>query len=165
MNTDTPAPRHTRLEGIAEYSSAIDTVISRARRRIRIFDRNLEGVGFNSPGRQDLLRAFLRARPTNHICIVVHDTGYLNRSCPRMLLLLRQFSHGVSIHQTHAHMQGVYDPVVIADEEHFVHRFHFDDSRSLLALDDPQETRKLNDRFDELWDASYPAVFATTIGL
>jgi hypothetical protein len=165
MDTDKPAPRHTRLEGIAEYCTAIDNVISKARRRIRIFDRNLEGLGFNSPGRQELLRAFLLARRTNHLYIVVHDTGYLTRSCPRMLLLLRQFSHGVSIQQTHAHMQGVYDPFVIADEEHFVHRFHFDDSRGLLALDDPQESRNLNDRFDELWDASYPAVFATTLGL
>lgn len=165
MNTDAPAPQHTRLEGIAEYSSAIDTVVSKARRRIRVFDRNLEDLGFNSPARQELLRGFLLARRTNHLYIVVHDPAYLNRSCPRMLLLLRQFSHGVSIQQTHAHMQGVYDPFVIADGEHFVHRFHFDDSRSLLALDDPQETHNLNDRFDQLWEASYPAVFATTIGL
>lgn len=165
MDTDTAAPRHTRIEGIAEYSAAIDSVISRARRRIRVFDRNLEGQGFNSPERQELLRAFLLARRTNHVYIVVHEVGYLDRNCPRMLLLLRQFSHGVSIQQTHAHMQGVYDPFVIADEEHFVHRFHFDDSRSLLALDDPREARNLNDRFDELWDASYPAVFATTLGL
>jgi hypothetical protein len=161
---DTP-PRHTRLEGIAQYSAAIDTVIAKAQRRIRVFDRNLENIGFNTPGRQELLRSFLLARRVNHLDIVVHDTGYLSRNCPRMLLLLRQFSHGVSIHQTHAHMQGVYDPFVIADGEHYVHRFHFDDSRSLLALDDPQEARNLNDRFDELWDASFPAVFATTIGL
>ncbi|HET9702251.1 MAG TPA: hypothetical protein VFP70_15160 [Burkholderiales bacterium] len=165
MDTDTPAPRHTRLEGIAEYGSAIETVISRARRRIRIFDRNLESLGFNTPGRQDLLRAFLLERPANHVYIVVHDTGYLTRGCPRMLLLLRQFSHGVSIHQTHAHVRGVCDPFVIADSEHFVHRFHVDDSRSLLALDDPRQTRNLNDRFDELWEASDPAVFATTLGL
>jgi hypothetical protein len=48
---DTPAPQHTRLEGIAQYSAAIDTVISRAQRRVRVFDRNLEGLGFDSPAR------------------------------------------------------------------------------------------------------------------
>lgn len=162
---ETPAPQHTRLEGIMEYRASIDNVISRAQRRIRIFDRNLDGLGFNSPPRQDLLRAFLLARRTNHLYIVVHDTGYLHRDCPRMHLLLRQFSHGVSIQQTHAHMQGVSDSFVVADDEHFVRRFHFDDSRGLLALDDPREARNLNDRFDELWEASYPAVFATTLGL
>lgn len=140
-------------------------MISRAERRIRVFDRNLEGLDFNSPARHDLLRGFLLARRTNRLYIVVHDIGYLNRNCPRMLLLLRQFSDGVSFHQTHAHMQGVYDPFVIADEQHFVHRFHFDDSRSLLALDDPQNARNLNDRFDEIWEASFPAVSATTLGL
>ncbi len=165
MDTDTPAPQHTRLEGIAEYSAAIDTVVAKAERRIRVFDRNLDGLGFNSPARQDLLRSFLLARRTNHLYILVHDTGYLTRSCPRLQLLLRQFSHGITIHQTHPHVQGVHDPFVIVDEAHFVRRFHFDDSRSLLALEDPQEARTLNDRYDELWEASFPAVSATTLGL
>lgn len=162
---DLPPPQHTRLESIAQYSEGVDTVIAKAQRRIRVFDRSLEGTGFNSPGRHELLRAFLLARRTNHLYIVVHDTGYLSHRCPRMQLLLRQFSHGISIQQTHPHVQGVYDPFVIADEAHFVRRFHFDDSRSLLALDDPQEARTLNERFDELWEASFPAVFATTLGL
>ena len=159
------APQHTRLEGIAQYSDAIDALVAKAERRIRVFDRNLDGLGFNSPKRQDLLRAFLLARRTNRLDILVHDTGYLSRHCPRMLDLLRQFSHGVTIHQTHAHVQGVYDPFVIVDDAHFVHRFHFDDSRSLLAFDDPQETRTLNDRFDDLWEASFPALSASTLGL
>jgi hypothetical protein len=159
------APQHTLLEGIAQYSEAIDSIVSRAQRRIRVFDRNLEGLGFNSAKRQELLRGFMLARRTNQLCILVHDTGYLMRSCPRMHILLRQFSHGLTIHQTHAHVQGVYDPFVIADDAHFLHRFHFDDSRSLLAFDDPQGARTFNDRFDALWEASFPAVFATTLGL
>ncbi|HSD60386.1 MAG TPA: hypothetical protein VLC55_05980 [Burkholderiales bacterium] len=162
---DIPAPRHTRLESIAEYIEGVDTVIAKAQRRVRVFDRSLEGTGFNSPGRHELLRAFLRARRTNHLYIVVHDPGYLSSRCPRMQLLLRQFSDGITIHQTHSHVEGVHDPFVIADDAHFVRRFHFDDSRSLLALDDPQEARALNERFDQLWEASFPAVFATTLGL
>lgn len=159
------APQHTRLEGIAQYGEGIDAVIARAERRIRVFDRNLDSLGFNSPKRHELLRGFLLARRTNRIEILVHDTGYLERNCPRMHMLLRQFSHALTIHQTHPHVQGVYDPFVIVDDTHYVHRFHFDDSRSLLALDDPQEARTLNDRFDELWEASFPAIFATTLGL
>jgi hypothetical protein len=35
----------------------------------------------------------------------------------------------------------------------------------MLALHDPAGSRTLNQRFDELWEASTAAVFATTLGL
>lgn len=158
-------PQHTRLEGIGEFSGAIDAVIGRAERRLRIFDRSLEGIGFNAPGRHDVLHAFLLARRTNRLFVVVHDTGYLQRGCPRMQMLLRQFSHAVEIRQTEPHARSVHDAFVVADDAHFVRRFHVEDSRSLLVLDDPLEAKVLNDRFEEIWEASLPAVFATTLGL
>jgi len=159
------SPSHSRLEGISEFTDAIDAVIARADRRLRVFDRNLDGIGFNSSKRHELLRRFLLARRTNRLFIAVHDTSYLNRDCPRMQSLLKLFSQSMEIRQTYPHAQGVHDSFIIADDAHFLRRFHFDDSRSLLALDDPLETKVLNDRFEEIWDASFPAVFATTLGL
>jgi len=159
------APRHTRLEGVGELTDAIDAIIAKADRRLRFFDRNLDGIGFNSPKRHEALRAFLLARRANRLHIAVHDTGYLNRACPRVQLLLKQFSHAVEIRQTHPHAQGIHDAFFIADDAHCLHRFHFDDARSLLATDDPVEAKVLNERFEEIWEASFPAVFATTLGL
>ena len=59
----------------------------------------------------------------------------------------------------------VYDPFVIVDDRCFVHRFHFDEMRGLLALDDPIETHTFIERFSEIWEASSPSVSATTLGL
>ena len=69
------------------------------------------------------------------------------------------------INETEPQAKGVYDPFALADERDYVHRFHYDDSRGLLALDDPQGALGLSERFQELWEASYPAASATTLGL
>lgn len=157
--------QHTKLESIGDYVAGIDTVIGMAQRTIRVFDHSLENMGFNSPKRNELLRNFLLKNRNNRLQIVVHDTEYLARSCPRMTLLLKQFSHGISIHQTHAHAQGVTDPFIVVDGDHYARRYHFEDTRGVLALHDPQGAHALNERFDELWEASFPALFATTLGL
>lgn len=162
----TPAsdPRHEKLTGNTEYEAALDRLLERPRRHLRIFDRQL-GKGFNSIARQDLLRAFLLRNRANRVQIVLHDASNLVRDCPRLMNVLRQFSHAVAIHETEAHAKRVYDPFVLADDRDHLHRFHYDDSRALLALDDPAGTQPLLDRFEELWEASAPSSSATTLGL
>jgi hypothetical protein len=71
----------------------------------------------------------------------------------------------VTIHETQQQAKGVYDPFVVADETHSVRRFHFEDLRGLLAKDDPIEASTLAERFEEIWEASTPAVTANTLGL
>lgn len=158
-------PRHVRLEGINEYIEAIDTVSGMASRTIRVFGHSLEGMGFNSVKRHEVLQRFLLASRNNRLYIVLHDVNHVMLDCPRLMILLRQFSHAVAIHQTQAQAQGVYDPFVVADGQHYVRRFHYEDSRGLLALNDPQGAETLNHRFAELWEASFSAVSATTTGL
>jgi hypothetical protein len=161
---DHPAPQHTPILGNSEYESAIDAVLARATRSIRIFDHSL-GREYNSSRRHDMLRRYLMASRRNRLLIVVHETQSLDRNGPRILNLLKQFSHAISIHETHANAKSVYDPFVIVDDRCFVHRFHFDEMRGLMAIDDPIGTHTLSERFDEIWEASSPAVSATTLGL
>jgi hypothetical protein len=161
---ETNAPQHTKLEGAREYEAALDTLLARPRRTLRIFDREL-GPGFNSPQRYDLLRAFLMRSRANRLYIVLHDVSGLARDCPRVLNLLRSFSHAISIQETEPQAKGVYDPFALADERDYVHRFHYEDARAVLALDDPQGAHGLVRRFQEIWEASVPAVSATTLGL
>lgn len=159
------APTPHRIDGAQEYEAAIDRVVRQARHHLRIFDYDLSEGGYNRPQRFELLRDFLLASRANRLHIVIHETAFLTRYCPRMMLLLEQFGHAIKINQTAQQAKGVYDPFVIADAEHYVHRFHYEGSRSLLALDDAAGGRSLNQRFDELWEASTPAVFANTLGL
>ncbi|HTS52965.1 MAG TPA: hypothetical protein VMH26_06800 [Burkholderiales bacterium] len=158
------APEHRKLEGNVAHEEALDILFARPGRQLRIFDRQLS-TGYNSAQRYDLLRHFLLASRSNRIQIVLHDTSDLQRDCPRLINLLRQFSYAVAIQETEPQAKGVYDPFAVLDERDYVHRFHYDDTRGLLGLDDPHEARGFVQRFEEIWEASSPAVSATTLGL
>ena len=162
--SEDPVPEHHKLEGNLEYEQALDTLFARPGRKLRIFERQL-GAAYNSPERHDLLRRFLLASRTRTIQIVLHDASNLQRDCPRLINLLRQFGHAVTIHETEPQAKGVYDPFAVMEDRDYVHRFHYDDSRGLLGLDDPHEAREFVRRFEELWEASAPAVCGTILGL
>ena len=163
MSQDTPAELR-KLQSNVEYEDALDRLFARPGRRLRIFDRQL-GKGYNGVRRFELLRIFLLASRSHHLQIVLHDAANLQRDCPRLILLQRQFSHAVSIHETEPQAKGVYDPFAVMDERDYVHRFHYDDTRGLLGLDDPKDAHSFVQRFVEIWEASATAVSATTLGL
>ena len=157
-------PGERKLEGLAAYEQALDELIANAACTVRIFDKCI-GRSFNSPQRYELLRLLLLASRANRVYIVLHETSNIIRDCPRLMLLLKQFSDGLTIYQTLPAARGVYDPFAVADETRFVHRFHYDDVRGVATVGDVAATQLLIKRFEEIWQASAPAVAATTIGL
>jgi hypothetical protein len=159
------APQHTTLNGTADYIAALDTLCGLAQRNLYIFEKDFDGIGFNSEARHETLRTFLLASPANRLHLLAHDTHYLVQRCPRMMMLLRQFAHNMYIYQTPQHLWHISEPFAVADELHFVRRFHFDDPRGILARDDPQGARTLHSRFTEMWLSSHPGASATTLGL
>jgi hypothetical protein len=156
---------HRRLEGPQEYEQAVDLVIRQARRNLRIFSFNLRGEGYNSRARIEALQNFLLMSRANQLTIVLHDTDYLTRECPRMMNLLQQFSHAISVYQTGDEARGISDPFIIADNDHYLHRFHYDHPRATLALNDKEGALELARRFSEIVEASEPAAPPTTLGL
>lgn len=157
-------PGERPFEGRIAYEQALDELIASAAQSVRIFDRNI-GTGFNSPQRYELLRQLLLARRTNRVHLVLHETANIVRDCPRLIALLRQFSQSVSIHQTLPEARRVCDPFSIADDTRFVRRFHYDSGRGIATVGDLAATSLLLKRYEELWQASAPALAATTIGL
>jgi hypothetical protein len=157
-------PGERELDGTADHDQALDELIANAAHIVRIFDKNL-GRAFNSPRRCELMRQLLLARRTNRIYIVLHETANITRDCPRLIMLLKHFSHAIDIHQTLPAARRVYDPFAIADDALFVHRFHYDHMRGTASVGDIANTRVLIKRFDEIWQASCPAIAATTLGL
>jgi len=159
------AIQHTQLYGIVDYTAALDTLCRLAKRNLYLFDKNFEGQGFNSVSRYDALHDFLLASPMNRLYVLTHDTHYLATQCPRMLMLLRQFDSIMTIRQTPQHLRHIAEPFAIADDEHYVRRFHFDDLRGVLAQDDPQNARVLKSRFMDMWESSHSCIPTTTLGL
>lgn len=152
-----PTAAYRRFEGVREYDTVIDSLIPHARRVIRVFDKTLSSA-YNSPQRCEALRQFLLASRSNRLMIVLHEIETLERDCPRPLQLLRQFSHGVSVRQTLRGAKHVYDPFVIIDASHYVHRFHHDYLRCAQGTHDGVGARQLLDRFAEIWEVSAPIV-------
>ncbi|PWB57641.1 MAG: hypothetical protein C3F18_03880 [Nitrosomonadales bacterium] len=159
------APDYRRLEGPLEYEQAINTIIKQACHQLRIFDYDLRNEGYNSPQRFELLQNFLLASRANQITMVLHDTRYLASECPRMMNLIRLFSHAISVHQTTAEARAATDPFIIADDAHFLHRFHYDHPRAALSLHDKDAALDLIRRFNEILELSEPAAPPTTLGL
>ncbi len=158
-------PQHTMLYGEVEYEAAIDTVIAAAEHTLHIFDINLSTGGYNTAKRCEVLRSFLMKQRSNRLVMVLHETEYLTRQCPRLMQLLKLHNHAISILQTQEHGRVACDPLVIADALHYVHRFHSDSARALLAIQDPAGGHQLEERFAQLQEASAPSVPAFTLGL
>jgi hypothetical protein len=157
-------PGERKLAGVAEYEAAFDELIANSTQTVRIFDRGI-GRGFVTPHRYELFRTLLLANRNNRVRIVLHETSNVVRDCPRLMSLLRQFSHTLSLHQTLRAARHVYDPFVIGDDSRFIRRFHFNDLRGIATIGDVAYTNMLLKRFEELWATSVQAVTATTIGL
>ncbi len=143
--------QHTQFDGVADYIAALDTVCASAQRTLNIFENNYEDIGFNSEARYDILRHFLLASSNNRLNLLTHDPQHLIRYCPRVMMLLRQFGHSMFIYQTPQTLRNISEPFAVADDAHYVRRYHFDDTRGLLAKNDPEGARLLNSRFNEMW--------------
>ncbi|MBK6396536.1 MAG: hypothetical protein IPF73_19125 [Betaproteobacteria bacterium] len=88
----------------------------------------------------------------------MHDTRWLAQSCPRLITVLRHYGHAISVYRTGAEARNAMDPLVIADDRHFLHRFHVDGPRAALAFDSPIAARPLVARFEEIWATGEPGL-------
>lgn len=161
----TAGPRLVELSTLAEQIDAIDDLIALANQQIRVFDQDLSQTGWNSAARADRLAAFLRQVRGRRLDIIVHDTRYLESACPHMLNLLRNYGHALTIYQTGPEGKVATDPLLIVDGRHYLHRFHFEQPRAALGIDQPEQTQPLASRFDEIWATGEVGLSGTVLGL
>lgn len=161
----TPSPQQRLLQSRQEYIEALDEIFLRARHSLRIFDNTLEWSGYENLARHEALNGFLSSSRHNRLMLVVHNADFLVRHCPRLMELYRRYTHVFEIRQTLNEAKHVYDPFVIADGKHYVHRFHHAHDRGEIVFDDVEYSGLLLRRFEEIWQASEANVAATTLGL
>jgi len=157
--------QHTRLDGIADYTAALDTLCGLAQHNLYLFDKDFDGQGFNTEARHTTLRGFLLASPANRLFVLAHDTRHLSTLCPRMMMLLHQFGSSMFVHRTPASLSHLTEPFSVADDAHYVRRFHFDDPRGIFAQHDPENAHILKSRFMEMWAVSHPVAATTRLTL
>ena len=160
-----PTPRHEALETIAALVAAIDELVGLARRSIRVFDVDLSDTGWNSIARSERLAAFLRGSRHARLDLIVHDTRYLERSCPRLRNLQRLHTGAISIFRAGPQARAAMDPIVLVDDRHYLHRFNYERPRASLGIDDPRGAQALKLRFDDVWAMREEELPGTTLGL
>ena len=162
---ETAAPPIRRpLSSESDHQLALDEVLLQARRQVFIFDRALD-ARWDRPHRVECLRRLCLASPKHLLRIALHDPESMVRNTPRLRALLEPCAHVMAVHKTRDEARRAEDPLVIVDGRHFVHRFHADLPRGLLALDDPESAQSRMQRFDQIWAASDPGLSGTTLGL
>lgn len=153
------------FETRAAYQQAIDSVLSSAKKELCIFDSDLEDLDLDSRARSDRIAAFLAGGQDRSLRIVLHDLDHLTRYSPRLMGLLKRYSHCFSIRQTPDPLRNIADSFVLADRVSGVIRFHADHFRGKVLLDQPIEIHDWHQRFENLWLESIPGVTATHLGL
>ena len=170
MSENPPSPETLVAQTVpfalpSEYGPALDRLIEEAADEILVFDRDLQDGGWGSPARIAALRGFLLSHRRTRIEIIVHDTQHIEAYLPRLVLLLQEFSHKLSILRTIEDGRNASDGFALADNRHFVHRFHLDSARGELTLNNPKKARELRERYDETLAFTEPGVNPTQLGL
>lgn len=162
---DALTPRVLPLSGVGEQTLALDALIGLAERRIRVFDHDLSETGWDSATREDILTAFLLRSRLNRLDLLLRDTRYLESRCPRLRALQRRFSHLVNVHLCREPAMNATDPIVVVDDRHYLHRFHYERPDAAAGLHQPAEARALALKWDALWTDSEPTLPPTTLGI
>jgi hypothetical protein len=156
---------YERFDDRTGFQAAVDRLLEQPGRELRAFDPDGTALMLNAPGRIARIEKFLLASRTRRVYLVVHDTEYLTRHCPRMMALLARFAHAIQVNRTHDEIRELQDAFLVLDSLHYVRRPVAQFFRGAIGLNDDNEGQAMRGRFSEIWSASYPAVSATTAGL
>jgi hypothetical protein len=160
-----PIMNRTNFLTVIEYQAALDQIIVAAQYSIRIHDRDLEASGFNSAVSYEKLHHFCLAGGQRQIEILLDDTAYVQNRCPRLMTLLRDFSHVIEIRRTAADGTQPDYGFALGDRNMVLKRV---DKSALLGQFDPDDAASaavLHQQFDYLWQRAAGSVSATTLGL
>lgn len=156
------------MESRAEAQQAIDRIISTASLQLSVFDQDpahLRERGFGAPQRIEALRKFLLGNPQRRMTIILHESTAMESEVPRLVTLAGQFSAQVAVRRTVGHAREARDPMVLADRHSVWHHLHMDHPRSVLSINNPDDSQPRADRFDEILDSSEPVSVGSATGL
>ncbi len=160
-----PEPREARLSSLAEQVAALDEIVGYAQSRVEVFDVDLSTTGWNRAARIDRLSAFLRRSRHARLDVILHDLRWLESSSGRLVTVLRQFPHAVTVYRTGREAASAMDPLAIVDRAHCVHRFHVDQPRASLMVAMPAAVKPWAARFEEIWATGETGLSSSVLGL
>ena len=163
MQESDKAPRTARFDTRAEFEAQLRACLASAQRSLALFDPDFAVFPLGTSEFDTALRAFLSRGGL--LRLAMHEPGHIERHYPRLLRLLRDYSHAVECRVTPKALRNLTDSFCIADDTHVVRRFHSDHMRGEAAFDAPAAVDVPRHRFEAIWAESRPALHPTTTGL
>lgn len=153
----------TRFDTRKEFDAHLRTCLQAAERTLDLFDPDFAVFGLGSSDVDILLRAFLARGGV--LRLAMHSPAHIERQYPRLLRLLRDYSHAVECRVTPKALHNLTDSFCIVDRRHVLRRFHSDHMRGEMAFDTPGSLDIPLHRFDAIWTESRPTLQPTITGL
>ena len=153
----------TKFSSRTEIGAHFLDVVTRSRATLAMFDPDFSVFPLGSSQTEAALRDFLRLG--GHLQLAMHQTGHIERECPRFMRLLLDYSHRIECRVTGRQLRTLTDSFCIGDHVHIVRRFHSDHMRGEAAFSAPIATEISNERFVGIWAESLPGLHASTTGL
>ena len=159
MSAPVTIPFDTR----AAFRVQLDAVMARSRMTLDAFDPDFAVFELGTSTSDAALRRFLG--DGGRLRLALHDPLPLERDAPRLLRLLRDYSHAIECRRTPRSLRQLTDSFCIADDLHVVRRFHSNHARGVAAFDAAPEVELPRARFNAIWVESLSALQATITGL
>ncbi|MDO9221148.1 MAG: hypothetical protein Q7T90_08980 [Thiobacillus sp.] len=154
-----------QFETPPELHAAFDALLTRTLRQLRLYDQDLSLFALDQPQRHAALRALCVAGAGHRIELLLDDVHRISRDCPRLMQLVRDFSHVIEIRQADPDAPRPEQAFVVADHHSALIRADKTALRGALHLDDASRTINLHHSFEAMWQRSQTHVSATTLGL
>ena len=149
----------------SEHDSALEKVLARATRTLRIFDADLTKLRLERPEQIAILGNFLSADIKNQIHAIIRNAEPLRRNRPRLMKRLALHPQHVLVFEAPEQIAKLSDSMLISDEQYALIRFHQDNVRSKIILDNADECLPYINRFEEIVREGGNQVSATVLGL
>jgi hypothetical protein len=149
----------------SECRAAFDTLLARSPRELRLHDRDLDLWQLEDATRHAALRALCVAGDGHRIECLLDDTRHVARNHPRLMQLVRDFSHVLVIRQLDPDTPRPDHACVLADRHAILVRADKASPHGTLHLDDPARAAAFHQDFESMWQRAQAPLSATTLGL
>jgi len=151
--------------GERNYEDATAMMLAQAKRELKIFDPDLSRGAYQSLRVSELLNDFLARDQMNRLTIILHDGQFLTSHCPRLIELMKRYSHSMTVYLTDEQARVALDAFVLADNTDYLHRFHIDHARFKYLQGNVVAARPLHERFDQLLEVTHSRLSPVAVGL
>jgi len=138
-------------------------LLARASFRLDLFDPDFASFPLGAPDVEATLRTFFQGG--GQLRLALHDTTFIQRSCPRFLGLARYYGERIECRQSPRSLRHLSDSFALADGMHVVRRFHCDHMRGEAVFASPAAVELPVHRFEALWEESTLTLSPTVTGL